>query len=78
MNPLDIICKYCTNEKQLHILLVHSRAVADKALRIARRHPEWFVDELFIEEAEKRYQEKYGKSPKVYDVVIGDGSRKLD
>ena len=51
MNPLDIIGKYCTNEKQLHILLVHSRAVADKALKIARRHPEWFVDELFIEEA---------------------------
>lgn len=51
MNPLDIIGKYCTNEKQLHILLVHSRAVANKALKIARRHPEWFVDELFIEEA---------------------------
>ena len=33
--------------------------------------------ELFIEEAEKKYIEKYGKSPKVYDVVIGDGSRKL-
>ena len=33
--------------------------------------------ELFIEEAEKRYKEKYGKSPKVYEVVIGDGSRKL-
>ena len=33
--------------------------------------------EIFIEEAEKRYHEKYGKSPKVYDVVIGDGSRKI-
>lgn len=33
--------------------------------------------ELFIEEAEKKYMEKYGKTPKVYDVVIGDGSRKL-
>ena len=33
--------------------------------------------EVFIEEAEKRYKEKYGKSPKVYDVVIGDGSRKI-
>ena len=51
MSPLDIINKYCTNEKQRHILLVHSRAVADKALEIARRHPEWLVDELFIEEA---------------------------
>lgn len=34
-----------------HILLAHSRAVADKALEIARRHPELGVDELFIEEA---------------------------
>ena len=33
--------------------------------------------ELFIEQAEKKYKEKYGKLPKVYDVVIGDGSRKL-
>ena len=33
--------------------------------------------EVFIGEAEKRYNEKYGKSPKVYDVVIGDGSRKI-
>ena len=33
--------------------------------------------ELFIEEAEKKYMEKYGKAPKVYDVVIGDGSCKL-
>ena len=33
--------------------------------------------EVFIEEAKKRYQEKYGKQPKVYDVVIGDGSRKI-
>ena len=33
--------------------------------------------EIFIAEAEKRYHEKYGKAPKVYDVVIGDGSRKI-
>ena len=33
--------------------------------------------DIFITEAEKRYKEKYGKLPKVYDVVIGDGSRKL-
>ena len=47
MSPLDIINKYCTNEKQRHILLVHSQAVANKALEIARRHPEWLVDEPF-------------------------------
>ena len=37
-------------------------------------------DELyrsFIETAKKKYAEKYGKEPKVIDVVIGDGSRRL-
>ena len=51
MSPLDLISKYCTNDKQRHILLEHSRSVADKALEIVRRHPEWDADELFIEEA---------------------------
>ena len=51
MNPLDIINKYCTSEKQRQILLVHSRAVANKALEIVRRHPEWNADEWFVEEA---------------------------
>lgn len=31
----------------------------------------------FIEKAKLAYKEKFGKSPKVYDVVISDGSRKL-
>ena len=31
----------------------------------------------FIADAKKRYSEKYGKEPKVIDVVIGDGSRRL-
>ncbi len=31
----------------------------------------------FVETAVSRFKEKYGKSPKVIDVVIGDGSRKL-
>ena len=31
----------------------------------------------FIDDAKKRFNEKYGHEPKVYDVVIGDGSRKL-
>ena len=82
MNPLDIINKYCTNEKQLHILLVHSRAVADKALEIARRHPEWLVDELFIEEAALLHDigivhanapaiECYGKEPYIRHGILG-------
>ena len=33
--------------------------------------------DIFIEKAKERYNEKYGKDPKVYDVVIGDGSRKI-
>jgi galactokinase len=31
----------------------------------------------FIEDAKKKFNEKYGHEPKVYDVVISDGSRKL-
>ncbi len=48
---LQIIEKYCTDERQRHILVAHSRAVADKALAIARNHPELGADEAFIEEA---------------------------
>lgn len=51
MNPQDIIDKYCKEDKLRHILLTHSRAVADKALDIARKHPELNADEQFIEEA---------------------------
>ena len=47
----SILQKYCKDEKQLHILVTHSRAVADKALEIARRHPELGADDAFIEEA---------------------------
>ncbi len=31
----------------------------------------------FVETAKMRYKEKYGRLPKVYDVVISDGARKL-
>lgn len=31
----------------------------------------------FIENTKKAFKEKFGRNPKVYDVVIGDGSRKL-
>ncbi|RXE72460.1 galactokinase [Muribaculaceae bacterium Isolate-002 (NCI)] len=31
----------------------------------------------FIEEATKRFNEKYGHEPKIYDVVISDGARKI-
>jgi galactokinase len=37
-------------------------------------------DELydaFIEDAKEAYKAAYGRLPKVYDVVISDGARKL-
>lgn len=51
INPQAIIDKYCQEEQLRHILMVHSRAVADKALSIAHHHPELNVDLTFIEEA---------------------------
>ena len=52
MNPLDIIAKYYPVESDAYrILVTHSRKVADKALAIARMHPEMNLDLSFIEEA---------------------------
>lgn len=51
MNPLDIINKYYPGESELkHILLSHSRSVADKALVVAERHPELGLDRNFLYE----------------------------
>ena len=51
-----LIEKYCEGNEQLqHILLTHSRQVADRALSILQSHPEWVesgeVDPIFVEEA---------------------------
>lgn len=52
MDALAIINKYYPEENELkHILITHSRSVADKALEIARRHPELELDLEFVEEA---------------------------
>ena len=52
MNPLDIIAKYYPIDSEAYrILVAHSRQVADKALSIARMHPEMSPDLDFIEEA---------------------------
>ena len=52
MNPLALIDKYYPEENELkHILLTHSRSVADKALAMARNHPELDLDLAFVEEA---------------------------
>ena len=51
MNALALIDKYYPEENELkHILLTHSRSVADKALALARLHPELKLDLQFIEE----------------------------
>lgn len=34
--------------------------------------------DLFVENAKKRFKERFGHEPKVYSVVISDGSRRLD
>jgi uncharacterized protein len=44
--------KYCAgNEALLEILVSHGESVAEKALEIAKRHPEWDIDLKFLEEA---------------------------
>ena len=53
---LSLIDKYYSEFPELrHILVTHSRQVADRALSIVDRHPEWeeqgLVDRTFIEEA---------------------------
>lgn len=52
MNPVDLIDKYTRGNDELrHILFVHSKMVADMALRIADKHPELELDKEFIFEA---------------------------
>ena len=52
MNPIELIDKYYPEDNELKkILLKHSRSVADKALAMARKHPELNLDTQFIEEA---------------------------
>lgn len=52
MNPIALIDKYYPEDNELKkILLKHSSSVADKALEMARKHPELNLDMQFIEEA---------------------------
>lgn len=52
MDYQKIIDRYYPEDNALrHILLTHSRAVADRALLIADRHPELQLDRTFLEEA---------------------------
>lgn len=50
--PFSEIDKYYPEDNELkHILLVHSKSVADKALAMASKHPELGIDERFVFEA---------------------------
>ena len=52
MDYQSIIDKYYPSENELRrILLVHSRQVADRCLKIAKAHPELRLDVEFLEEA---------------------------
>lgn len=52
MDYQSIIDKYYPKDNKLkHILMVHSRHVADKALSIVDKHPEFGADRAFVEEA---------------------------
>ncbi len=51
MNPYEIIEKYYIAGTELHYLLIkHSEQVRDKALEVARAHPELNLDTEFIAE----------------------------
>lgn len=52
MDFQTVIDKYYPPESELRrILLIHSRQVADRCLRIAKAHPELKLDKEFLEEA---------------------------
>ncbi|NDW17510.1 HDIG domain-containing protein [Dysgonomonas sp. 216] len=52
MNAIEIIHKYYAQDTQLYnILITHSTLVTNKALNIARNHPELNIDEQFVSEA---------------------------
>lgn len=36
------------------------------------------LHDRFVEEAKVRFKEKYGHEPKIYDVVISDGARRVE
>ena len=71
MDALAIINKYYPEDNELkHILLAHSRSVADKALWIAGKHPELNLDKQFLEEAAMLGKER-GEGVKEYFTLWG-------
>lgn len=85
MDYQEIIDKYYPNDNELkHILLTHSKSVAQKALQIAALHPELNLDKTFLEEAAMLHDIGifrcdapgiycYGDEPYLRHGVIGAG-----
>lgn len=83
MDYWKIIDRYYPEDDALrHILITHSRAVADRALLIARRHPELALDRAFLEEVAMLHDigvcrtdaagiECFGTEPYIRHGVIG-------
>ena len=51
--------------------------MADEKKKEAAAQPKSNEKSAKPEKAKKAFSEKYGHEPKVYDVVISDGARKL-
>lgn len=52
MDSVKLLQKYLGVDSELyHLVYTHSRSVADKALLLARKHPEYQLDLDFLEEA---------------------------
>ena len=83
VNPEELIDKYYSGQPGLErILLLHSQAVARKALDIAAAHPEWEMDTAFLREAAMLHDigiiftdapgiECYGTEPYICHGVLG-------
>ncbi len=83
MDPLKIITKYyIPGSDAYHILVEHSRRVANKALEIAANRPELAIDKTFAEEAAMLHDlgiflcdakeiECYGSSPYICHGYLG-------
>lgn len=69
MDYIALIDKYYASSPELrNVLLTHSRQVADRALQILDKHPEWQVDRTFVEEAAMLHDIGiiYCDAPKIY------------
>ncbi len=78
MDYIKLIDKYYGESPELrHVLVTHSRQVADRALRIVDAHPQWeaegLVDRTFIEEAAMLHDIGiiYCNAPKIYYIEHG-------